>query len=121
MSALNLQRPQIKSNQEYPASPGMVNGRISIVIPAYNEESRLPTTIRDIKSFFAKLALDIEVILVVEKSQDQTLLLAEESIACKDIESPVCFHLIDNKVHRGKGYAVKNRYRKSHRGVYLFL
>lgn len=96
----NTQDPALRSES--------VNGRISIVIPAYNEEARLPSTIRDIKTFFSKLALDIEVIIVVEKSNDQTLVLAKKSIDNKEgIDSPVRFQLIDNKVHRGKGYAVK--------------
>ena len=97
-----------------------VKDRISIVIPAYNEEARLPTTIRDIKSFFIKLPLDVEVIIVVEKSKDKTLALAKKCIEDESIKTHAHFHLIDNKVHRGKGYAVKSGIKQA-TGEYIFF
>ena len=99
---------------------GGVKDRISIVIPAYNEEARLPTTIRDIKSFFIKLALDIEVIIVVERSKDNTLALAKKCIEDESIKTHARFHLIDNKIHRGKGYAVKSGIKQA-TGEYIFF
>ncbi len=97
-----------------------VKDRISIVIPAYNEEARLPSTIRSIKSFFIKLALDVEVIIVVEKSKDNTLALAKQYIDDESIKTHAHFQLIDNKVHRGKGYAVKSGVQYA-TGEYIFF
>lgn len=111
---------QLIKGQNITASPASVSPRISIVIPAYNEEKRLPSTIADLKSFFAGLALDIEVIVVVEKSEDQTLAVARKSIDNKEIKSDVKFTLIDNKIHRGKGYAVKTGMQYV-RGEYVFF
>ncbi len=97
-----------------------VKDRISIVIPAYNEEARLPSAIKSIKSFFTKMNLDIEVIIVVEKSTDKTLIVAEKYIEDKSIKTCVQFQLIDNKVHRGKGFAVKSGMQYA-TGEYIFF
>ena len=69
---------------------------ISIVIPAYNEQKRLPRSIEDLKSFFCKLNLEIEVIIVVEKSKDDTLKIAKELT-----ENNKMFKILANDVHRG--------------------
>jgi dolichyl-phosphate beta-glucosyltransferase len=75
----------------------------TLVIPAYNEERRLPTSIRDIKAFFKNVSDPIEVLVVVEKSKDRTFELALAAAA----DDPR-IKVIDNQVHRGKGYAVKS-------------
>jgi dolichyl-phosphate beta-glucosyltransferase len=75
---------------------------LSIVIPAYNEERRLPLAIRDLKAFFKSSRSDVEVIIVVEKSQDQTSEVAE-----REIDRDPMFRLITNNVQRGKGFAVR--------------
>lgn len=81
---------------------------ISIVIPAYNEERRLPDTIRNLRAFFSRGAatspanLGIEILIVIEKSADRTVELAHETVAGDSM-----FTIIANDVQRGKGYAVK--------------
>ncbi len=75
---------------------------VSIVIPAYNEEKRLPDSIRDIRAFFSKFQVGLEVLIMVEKSSDRTVEVGLEAAkGCNFI------HVIDNEVHRGKGYAVR--------------
>ena len=97
-----------------------VKGRISIIIPVYNEETRLPFTIKNIKSFFIKLNLDIEIIIVVERSKDKSLEVAKRYIDDKSIKTHAHFQLIDNKVHRGKGYAVRSGMKYA-TGEYIFF
>lgn len=75
---------------------------VSIVIPAYNEERRLPSSLRDIRAFFGKFPLHVEVLVIVEKSTDRTLEVARQAV-----EGDPRFEIVDNRVHRGKGYAVK--------------
>lgn len=78
------------------------NVSFSLVIPAYNEEKRLPASLRDIKSFFANFGSQVEIIVIIEKSTDRTVETARAETAGDER-----FHIIDNKVQRGKGYAVK--------------
>jgi dolichyl-phosphate beta-glucosyltransferase len=75
---------------------------LSIVIPAFNEAVRLPTSLRRIAEFGARLSFAYEVLVVVEKSTDGTLELAREAVA-----GQANFHIIGNAEQRGKGFAVR--------------
>lgn len=77
--------------------------QLSIVIPAFNEAARLPQSLRRIAEFDGGFGCAFEVLVVVEKSTDGTLELAREAAAGQPN-----FHIIDNAVQRGKGYAVRN-------------
>ena len=89
---------------------------LSIVIPAYNEERRLPASLRDIKTFFQAFPLPLEVLVVVERSTDRTLDLAREAAA-----DAAWIEVIDNQVHRGKGYAVKSGMLRAKGEIVLFM
>lgn len=75
---------------------------LSIIIPAYNEARRLPQSLRDIKTFFSRFPENYEVIVIVEKSSDNTVQLAQAEVA-----GDLHFKIVDNKVRRGKGFAVR--------------
>lgn len=90
------------------------NPSLSIVIPAYNEERRLPDTIRDLRSFFSSIS-GVEILLVIEKSADRSVELAREAVA-----GDPRFVIIANDVHRGKGYAVRGGMLKA-RGETVFF
>ncbi len=88
---------------------------ISLVIPAYNEEKRLPKSIQDFKSFFAKLNLEIEIIIIIEKSKDNTVQIAKKlTNNCK------MFKIIANDVQLGPGYAIKMGVDAA-QGEYIFV
>ncbi len=74
---------------------------LSIVVPAYNEERRLPQTLPRIVEFLKAQAYPGEVIVVDDGSGDTTASVVERIAA----EAPMV-KLIRNE-HRGKGYAVK--------------
>lgn len=88
----------------------------SLVIPAYNEERRLPASIRDIRSFFAKFEIPFEVLIMVEKSTDRTV-----ELATKAAEGEPRISVVDNKVQRGKGYAVKSGMLKARGDIVFFM
>ncbi|HLC33264.1 MAG TPA: dolichyl-phosphate beta-glucosyltransferase [Candidatus Nanoarchaeia archaeon] len=70
---------------------------VSIVIPAFNEEERLPATLAKIHAY-AKQSLDrYEVIVVDDGSKDQTVRIAQLN-GCR---------VLCNGKNRGKGYSVK--------------
>jgi glycosyltransferase involved in cell wall biosynthesis len=52
------------------------NPFLSIIIPAYNEEHRLPNTLEQVFSFLQTQAYSVEVIVVENGSQDRTLEIA---------------------------------------------
>lgn len=74
---------------------------LSIVIPAYNEERRLPQTLDRILEFLAQQPYTSEVIVVDDGSCDRTALVVD---ALRRAHPGV--ELIRND-HRGKGYAVR--------------
>lgn len=75
---------------------------LSVIIPAYNEEKRLPETLGKIKAYLEKQSYDWEVLIVNDGSKDQTGTVVSELI--KDWPG---FCLIDNAVNKGKGGVVK--------------
>jgi dolichyl-phosphate beta-glucosyltransferase len=75
---------------------------LSLVIPAYNEAHRLPNTLRQLKEYCARWRFSFEVIIVVEPGTDDTLRLAQAAA-----DSFPQLKVIGNRVHRGKGFAVR--------------
>ena len=74
---------------------------LSIIVPAYNEERRLPQTLQRIVEYLAQQAYSSQVLVVDDGSSDQTAaVVADFSAAHPRVE------LIRND-HRGKGYAVR--------------
>src|SRR4051812_41949375 len=75
----------------------------SIIIPAYNEDARLESTLKRIGDFIAIRNWDAEVIVVNDGSTDGTVSIVEE---CAKADPRV--KLVQNQTNRGKGYSVKN-------------
>jgi len=74
--------------------------KISVVIPAYNEEKRIEESLRKISGFLSKKSEDYEIIVVNDGSTDKT-----SGIVKKFDNKKV--RLIENKSNNGKGYSVK--------------
>lgn len=87
---------------------------LSVVIPAYNEERRLPDTLDVVRAFLATKAYAWEIIVADDGSTDATAAIVAGTAQ------------IDQRVrlvrlpHRGKGWAVKNGMLAAH-GEYRFL
>ncbi|OHA62330.1 MAG: hypothetical protein A2117_00530 [Candidatus Wildermuthbacteria bacterium GWA2_46_15] len=76
--------------------------KLSIIIPAYNEETRLPKTLREIDAYLKRQSYDSEIIVVNDGSKDQT------AQACRGLTSVIPnLRLIDNKENHGKGWVVR--------------
>jgi glycosyltransferase involved in cell wall biosynthesis len=87
---------------------------LSLILPAYNEEGRLPRTLRVIRRFLAKQSYEAEVIVVDDGSADGTATLVER----RALRWPE-LRLVRTP-HRGKGSAVRAGLLAS-RGAYCFL
>jgi len=77
---------------------------LSVVIPAYNEERRLPGTLDRVLAWLDTQPLEFrEVIVVNDGSADGTAALVESRAQ----ERP-CLRLLNNPGNRGKGYSVRH-------------
>lgn len=83
---------------------------VSIIIPAYNEEKRLPATILKIKKYVSKNRIPSEIIVVDDGSTDSTAAVAQKQKV----------RLILNGKNRGKGYSIANGIKKARGSVMLF-
>lgn len=107
-----------ESNQSHPSDHINSNERIpfTLVIPAYKEEKRLPNSIRDIRSFFSGLSEFFEVLILVERCSDRTLELGREAA-----KGEPRIQVIDNQVHRGKGFAVRSGMLRARGEIVFFM
>ena len=80
-----------------------VHPDLSIVIPAYNEELRLPATLERLAEYLPTLGLQTEVLIVDDGSRDRTAAVAA-SFAAK-ISG---LRVLSNGTNRGKGYSVRH-------------
>jgi glycosyltransferase involved in cell wall biosynthesis len=88
---------------------------LSIVIPAFNEEGRLPTTIERIAEYLKNSRRDAELIVVDDGSKDSTAAVAEAFRG--KIPS---LRVVPNGVNRGKGYSVRHGVREARGRIVLF-
>lgn len=80
---------------------------LSVVIPAYNEESRLPASLEKVWSFLESQPYTSEIIVVDDGSADGTIETVERMVGERESDPTKCrFRLIKNE-HRGKGYTVR--------------
>ncbi len=75
---------------------------LSVIIPAYNEESRLLATLARIYEYLRAQSYGYEMIVVSDGSRDKTAAVALE---WKPEGCPL--EVIDRKENRGKGYSVR--------------
>jgi len=76
--------------------------KLSVIIPAYNEEKRLPKTLKETDEYLRNQNYDYEIIVVNDGSKDGTAKVV------KDLQSQIInLRLIDRKENKGKGYSVK--------------
>ncbi len=77
---------------------------VSIVIPAYNEEARLPATLGAVVAYLRqKNFAFVEVVVVDDGSRDGTVELVE-----RWRRDHACIRLLKNPGNRGKGFTVRH-------------
>jgi len=74
----------------------------SVVIPAYNEEKRLPKTLQSINNYLSGQPYDYEILVVNDGSKDKTVEIAKSLIpAVKNLK------VTGYEKNQGKGFAVR--------------
>lgn len=74
--------------------------RLSVVIPAFNESARLPSTLVRVKQHLEKLSLSHEILVVDDGSLDDTAARAQQALGGS-------VRVLRNEGNRGKGYSVR--------------
>lgn len=88
---------------------------LSIVIPAYNEELRLPATLERIAAYLKTCGRTAEVLVVDDGSLDRTAAVAESFR-----ERLPALRVVSNGVNRGKGFSVRHGVQEARGQIVLF-
>jgi glycosyltransferase involved in cell wall biosynthesis len=88
---------------------------LSIVVPAFNEEHRLPKSLQSIRAYVNSRGLRAEVLVVDDGSTDSTARIVEHSRK----EFPE-LRLISNGRNRGKGFSVRHGMLEAQGEIALF-
>ena len=94
-----------------------MNPNLSIIIPAYEEEERVGTSITKILKYIEVENLDAELIVVDDGSKDKTTEVAES--ACAEFPG-ILTKVIRYEKNRGKGFAVKTGLQAASGDIALF-
>ncbi|CAH2244645.1 dolichyl-phosphate beta-glucosyltransferase [Pararge aegeria] len=98
-----------KTRSQFPKIDDPHSVNLSVVVPAYNEEERLPPMLDEALEFLEKRTKEYssykyEIIIVSDGSKDNTVKLAEKYVQKYGSDKLRCLNLIKN---RGKGGAVR--------------
>ncbi len=75
---------------------------LSIIIPVYNEEKRIPNTLREVDKYLRKQAYDYEILVVNDGSTDRTVEVG------RGLKSTIKnLRITGYEKNQGKGYAVR--------------
>jgi dolichyl-phosphate beta-glucosyltransferase len=94
-------------------SPGAPE--ISIIVPSYNEEHRLPETLERIAAYVRASGREMEILVVDDGSTDGTAAVAESFRGKFG-----ALRVLSNGVNRGKGYSVRHGTLEARGRIVLF-
>lgn len=89
--------------------------QLSVVIPAFDEDTRLRRTLEKILAYLQGRGICHEIIVVDDGSTDQTF-----QVACQLAEEYPAVRVLKNETNRGKGYSVRRGMLEA-QGTYALL
>jgi glycosyltransferase involved in cell wall biosynthesis len=93
-----------------------VNGSLSVVLPAHNEEEAIATTVHEVIDTLAAWMLDFEVIVVDDGSRDRTGEILDAVAAVHP-----CLKVIHHAVNQGYGAALVSGFEAAARDLVFFM
>ncbi len=90
---------------------------VSVIVPAYNEEARLPATLAATAAFFAGRAEPFDLLVVNDGSRDGTACVVADFART---HPEVAVQCLDYGGNRGKGYAVRHGMLRARGDLRLF-
>jgi len=91
------------------------NFDLSVIVPAYNEQDRLPPTLRRLQEYLSAQQLTYELIVVLDGPTDNS------REVLKNLAPEIRYlTVLDRKIHRGKGYTVREGMLKASGRIRLF-
>jgi glycosyltransferase involved in cell wall biosynthesis len=92
---------------------------ITVVMPGYNEEARLPASLECVIEFLSKQPFSSEIIVVDDGSRDRTSDIVRRRIDFS-LSSNTAIRLVQHQRNRGKGAAIRTGMLQA-RGRYVFF
>jgi dolichyl-phosphate beta-glucosyltransferase len=92
---------------------------LSVIVPAYNEEKRLPVTLEALACCFAPRRASVEVIVVNDGSRDATPDIARGA-SSQFLCNGVAYRVLDHATNMGKGAAIRTGALAAEGSVVLF-
>ena len=77
--------------------------KLSVVIPAYNEENRIGATLDSLGAYLTEQKYSSEILVVDDGSQDKT-----QQVVLEKMDHVPGLRLLENGQNRGKGYTVRH-------------
>jgi dolichyl-phosphate beta-glucosyltransferase len=94
----------------------MTSPDLSIIVPAYNEEALIVSTLEGLKVFFSTRPERYEIIVVDDGSQDKTAACTEEWRKSNRVD----VHVLVNEKNMGKGFSIQRAVLEC-RGSYIIF
>src|SRR5215208_5275204 len=94
----------------------MTSPDLSIIIPAYNEEALILSTLNGLRSYLSTRPEQYEIIVVDDGSRDQTVACIQDWQKTNNVD----MHLLVNERNMGKGYSIRRGVTGS-RGNYIIF
>jgi len=88
-----------------------------VIIPAYNEEALITTTLDGLKTYLSTHAETYEIIVVDDGSEDKTALCIQDWMQIHQVD----LHLFVNEQNMGKGFSIQRGVRESRGNFIIFI
>jgi dolichyl-phosphate beta-glucosyltransferase len=95
----------------------MTSPELSIIIPAYNEEALIVSTLDGLESYLSARPETYEIIVVDDGSQDKTSLCVQ----AWQKKNGARLRVVINEKNRGKGYSIRRGVRESRGRFIIFI